>query len=135
MAEATWQAIKRVIEPVVKRLAEAEQEVRDLKATVKALEAQPPVKYCGTWHAGQAYSAGSLVTKNGGLWCAMRSRPDAPGVANSGWLLCVKSGTAVKADHQENALPVVEVRPPALPVVSVRPQRRALPVVNVGAQR
>jgi hypothetical protein len=122
MAAESVKFIKCALAPVLARLAEAEQEIKDLK---QALDAQPAVKYCGTWRVGQAYSEGNFVTKHGGLWCAIRSRPDVPGTSGSGWQLAVKSGTAVRTDHPDEALPVVRVQPP----------RSALPVVHVGARR
>jgi hypothetical protein len=90
--------IKAALAPIQERLADAEQELKTLKA-------QPQLKYCGVWREHETFSEGSLCTKGGGLWLATGPRLGTPGTPGSGWRLIVKAGTAVDARD-----PVVVVR-------------------------
>jgi hypothetical protein len=87
VAAAIVRRINAALAPVLERLAAAEQDVRELKNL-------PQLKHCGPWIEGQSYSEGSFVTRKGGMWLAIRPRPDTPGAPGSGWRLVVKEGTA-----------------------------------------
>jgi len=43
---------------------------------------------------GTVYPEGSLTTRQGGLWHAMKDTKDTPGGDGSAWLLVVKRGQA-----------------------------------------
>lgn len=69
-------------------------ELTTLREEVKTIASRPEVAYCGVHVDGQQYSAGSLVTRQGSLWCATASTTATPGTAASGWQLIVKQGRA-----------------------------------------
>ncbi len=67
-----------------------------LEHRIGALEARPAagVEYGGTHEVGKAYISGVLVTKQGGLWLALRPTTQTPGMDPASWKLIVKSGHA-----------------------------------------
>jgi hypothetical protein len=65
-----------------------------LEIRLAALEARPEIKYCGAYAGGETYQAGSLASRRGGLWLALRETQAAPGTDPEGWRLIVKSGGA-----------------------------------------
>jgi hypothetical protein len=66
--------------------------VAPLIARIEQLESRPMVKYHGVYCDDTVYREGSLVTRQGGLWCALRQTRDTPGNDGSGWQLVVKAG-------------------------------------------
>jgi hypothetical protein len=64
-----------------------------LDARVAAVEAQSLPHYEGIHEPGKTYPAGSLTTRQGGLWLAVEPTDRTPGAgAGSAWKLIVKSG-------------------------------------------
>jgi hypothetical protein len=49
------------------RLTAAERELAELKQRIRALEAQPAIRYAGVWASGRTYARGAAVTDHGGL--------------------------------------------------------------------
>jgi hypothetical protein len=68
--------------------------IAPLSARITAIESRPMVKYHGIHREDAAYEEGSLVTRQGGMWCATRTTRDTPGTDGSGWQLVVKQGKA-----------------------------------------
>ncbi len=64
-----------------------------LRKRIEALEQRPEIAYHGVYVSDQAYVAGSLVTRSGGLWLCLRSTTQAPGQSGD-WKLIVKRGDA-----------------------------------------
>jgi hypothetical protein len=80
MADVVVEAIKMAVKP--------------LQARIAALEARPELKYGGVFEQGAAYREGTLVTRSGSLWLALRETRAAPGSDPEKWRLVVKSGGA-----------------------------------------
>lgn len=59
----------------------------------------PGNDYKGAWTEPRDYLAGDTVTKDGGLFIAVRDTNARPGEANSGWQLAVKRGSDGKDGH------------------------------------
>ena len=67
-----------------------------LDARLVAVEAASLPHYEGVHSEGRRYPAGSLTTRQGGLWLAVEPTDRTPGAgAGSGWKLIVKSGGAI----------------------------------------
>jgi len=81
--------MERLIKPeLAARLAALEQRLA-------ALEARPQMSYEGTWDETKAYTAGSFVTHQGGLWVAEDTNIGVrPGAGSRVWRLAVKRGRA-----------------------------------------
>jgi hypothetical protein len=62
-----------------------------LEQRIAALEAQPRIRYVGTWRESELYAEANLVTDRGGLWLARTATYRRPG-DNDDWQLIVKSG-------------------------------------------
>jgi hypothetical protein len=73
------------------------KELARLQRRVAALESRPAgggVSYGGVFDLTKAYTAGTLCTRSGSLWCATRdSIGEAPGNSTA-WVLIVKRGNA-----------------------------------------
>jgi hypothetical protein len=80
---------KVVFAPFLTRLAAVEQKLVELDA--RALGGP---FYAGTFQQGESYKRGALVTRNGGLWLALRDTRETPGATPAAWRLVVKSGGA-----------------------------------------
>jgi hypothetical protein len=78
---------------VEKKIHEA---IAPLLERIAQLESRPELKYFGAWDSRSAYSAGSLVTRSGGLWLAEQTTIAQPGAPDSGWRLVVKKGEAAR---------------------------------------
>lgn len=80
LADAVFLALETAIAPLADRIA--------------ALEARPSCEWKGVYQPGVDYIAGSLVTRRGSLWYAVRRTASMPGDAAGAehWRLIVKSG-------------------------------------------
>jgi hypothetical protein len=87
-------AIRDATSPFALRLNSSEAEIATLKNEVAVLKSQPLPKYCGIHGPGGSYVSGSLVTRNGGLWLAMKDTAETPGDGCTSWRLVVKEGRA-----------------------------------------
>ena len=77
MADAVVAALKPVIGPLLARVAALEGKSApvaraDFEARLKALEDRPALAYGGVFEQGITYRAGTLVTRSGSLWLALR---------------------------------------------------------------
>jgi hypothetical protein len=69
-----------------------EQQISELQGRIATLEAQPSLKYLGTFRDdGRRYSEGSAVTHSGGIWVALKATTERPN-HSADWQLAVKSG-------------------------------------------
>ena len=69
--------------------------IAPLKKRLDALEARGPgVEYRGIFREGEVYERGSLCTRSGALWLAIRTTALAPGAVPDHWRLIVKEGRA-----------------------------------------
>jgi hypothetical protein len=79
---------------VNRKNVERNKRLVSLEARVAVLEARPIQKWAGTYIEGTSYAEASLVTRSGGLWCAMKATTTTPGKPDSDWRLIVKAGGA-----------------------------------------
>jgi hypothetical protein len=67
--------------------------VREMQERVEKLEAEPRMKFAGTWKPDKSYSVGDCVTYAGGIWHGnIATKGFRPGTG-SAWTLAVKRGT------------------------------------------
>ena len=84
------------------RIAELERTFQDVGAEgdeiirrLDALEGRDVgVNYAGTFVTDHPYERGQLVTRNGGLWLALKNTQDVPGSNGQAWRLVCKEGHA-----------------------------------------
>ena len=69
---------------------------KPLLARLKALEKRSPagVTWAGVFEEGRSYPEGSLCTRKGGLWLALRDTAAVPGTVPAAWRLVCKEGQA-----------------------------------------
>jgi hypothetical protein len=66
--------------------------IRDRR--IAALEAEQ-LRFCGVHETGRTYLKNSLCVRQGSLWVATTATASTPGSGeNSGWVMCVKRGSA-----------------------------------------
>ena len=86
------------IAPVLRDvLARRDAKIAALEARLAALEAKPTLADEGVWTEGRTSTAGSAVTRGGGLWVARVTTAARPGDAGDDgrtWTLAVKRGHA-----------------------------------------
>jgi hypothetical protein len=77
VAEGLMNFLGPILKDIEKRIAELEQQA---------------VKYRGIWNEEETYSAGTLITFQGGMWyAASASAGERPGSGSSAWTLANKS--------------------------------------------
>jgi hypothetical protein len=80
LAQIMLDTMHLVCDPLEKRVAEPEAQVREFK-------------YVGTWEAEQQYERGNFVTAAGSVWhCEQANKNQRPGNGGPQWVLCVKRG-------------------------------------------
>lgn len=99
IADVIVNAVKLAVAPLKARIAALEAKAdgtgaRDYDARIKALEDRPALRYGGVYESGVTYREGTLVTRSGGLWLALKDTSRQPGTAPDDWRLVVKSGGA-----------------------------------------
>jgi len=76
------------------RIREDAERIDALEKQIKTLEERPQLEYRGVFSDSTLYQMGSLVTRSGGLWLALRETAATPGTASECWRLIVKEGHA-----------------------------------------
>lgn len=84
----TFTAVKNYVDGLQD---EVEAVVKEIGKRLKALEARPDLKYCGTWDGASQFNEGNFVTHRGSLWACKAETRTEPGTS-SDWQLAVKSG-------------------------------------------
>jgi hypothetical protein len=94
IAPAISQRIKQTVARSEQALSER---LTDLELRIAKVENRKGVSvtYEGTYEHERSYGVGSLVTRRGGLWLALRDTSEVPGSGTADhWRLVVKSGEA-----------------------------------------
>ncbi len=76
--------VQKAVSPLLERIAALEARVAEAE--------KGGLRYEGTHQRAAQYKRGSVVTKGGSLWVALRTIEDGeiPGEGNNSWQLCVK---------------------------------------------
>jgi hypothetical protein len=94
--EAFWTEVASALRSLIDvKFGRLLNQIESLANRIKALEAQPSLKYCGVYDPGMTYVKNSLVTYDGCLWIAKSATGACPGADHDQgrtWQLCVKRG-------------------------------------------
>jgi hypothetical protein len=78
-------AVADTLRPLLRRVAEQERELEELRATAKGLN------WRGPWKAGESFEKNDIVAHEGGAWIGEAPTSDRPGDGATAWRLMVKA--------------------------------------------